>query len=675
MFKQWLGWFTFECLNALDNFINVESMMYSPVTPLWKENFPYLHLANRYDLKKPEIALLSSGENLRLNPGNMAGIPYVFDLGRGDLQSLGYSYAYVAEPALHDGLAEGYSVLWDCGTWVMSPQTVADLRKYVENGGTFVALQETGRHTLTERDAWPIESLTGFKVSEVRPMGGFVSILHRQPLFTKLAGKNFENAGRSIDYSGYNYADTCVALTPVARGTQAIARYRDGAIAIGLRRLGKGRVIVLGSPFWRDSYDERGMWWPGPKQNAFVQDLHEGLGVPPDVPADTQAVWRDRYVANNGTEEYLILWNPSDTDAHQFTTDWHTSFAAAQVLDPKTGQPVDAKIDGDTIHLAQSLQPLETRILAVQSQRAPADTVAHWWTKTAQWWKASLPGHTVKYPELPVFYAAFPPGAGQVVDTAAATPEALAALSSAPGSPEGWDNTLCFIAPWYDGISTKDGQSVLYRSAVATPPSWRPGDRYILRLKRYPRGGFTGVVYLNGKQVATSRDPGETDVSQLVRFPGTNVLVIQADKNGFVGDPDLWRMPAPAETLSLDGEWSVRLDEDTGTGTATLPGSFTGLWATRSVVVPASWSKSHVFLNARANYSRVAINDRVIFYNSSTTGYMDLTPWIKFGEANQILLQPGDSCSQWKPGKVTVDSLVLEKVSPERLRAAAGDGE
>ena len=370
-FKVWLGYFTFECLNALDNFINVESMMYSPATPLWKENFPYLNLANRYDLKQPKLALLSSGETLRLNPGPMAGIPYVFDIGRGDLQSLGYSYVYLAEPALRRGMAEGYPVLWDVGSWIMSPQTVADVTKYVENGGTFVALQETGRHTLTERDAWPIESLTGFKVSEVRSMGGFISILHDQPLFNKLAGKNYENAGRSIDYSGYNYADTCLALTPVARGTQAIARYRDGSIAIGMRRLGKGRVIVLGSPFWRDSYDKRGIWWPGPTQNAFVQDLLEGLGLPPDVPADTAAVWRDRYVANNGTEEYLILWNPNDSDAQQFSTDWQTTFPAAQVFDPKTGQAVEAKLDGNTFHLTQSLQPLETRILAVQSQRAP----------------------------------------------------------------------------------------------------------------------------------------------------------------------------------------------------------------------------------------------------------------------------------------------------------------
>ncbi|HEY3396418.1 MAG TPA: beta-galactosidase trimerization domain-containing protein [Armatimonadota bacterium] len=670
-FQRWLGWFTFSGLNAFDNFIDIEAMMYTPSTPYWKANFPYLHLANRYDLRKPDLALLWSGENNRLNPGPGAAMPYIYDLGRGDLHTLGYSFAYLDEPGLHRGFADSYKVLFDCGTWVMSPQTVADLTKYVENGGTYVALQETGRHTLTQRDAWPLSSLTGFKVQEVRPMGGFVSILNDQPIFTKLAGKNFMNQGRCVDYSGYNYADACLALTPVAPDTQALARYRDGAIAVGMRKLGKGRVIVLGSPFWRDSYDKAGMWWPGPQQNAFIQDLLTGLGLPPDVPADTQAVWRDRFVANNGTEEYLILWNPSDTDPQTFTTDWHTSFPATQVLDPKTGQPVEAKIDGTTIHLSQTLQPFETRILAVQSPRPPADTVADWYAKTARVWRQSKPGQIVEYPDLPVFYAAFPPGAGQVVDTSYVKPELLVALSSTPGTAEGWDSELGFIQPHYAAQDLAPTQSVLYRSTVDTPPSWQPGDRYFLRLNRQPRnfgGGFKGEVYLNGKQVGTSETPGDLDVSQALRFPGANVLVILANNNGFAGDPSLMRQPAPEETLPLDGEWTVRLGEDTGTGPAQLPGSFTGLYASREIVVPASWKGSHVFLNAKSNYARMAVNERVFFYNSPTSYYMDITPWVKFGEPNQILLQPGEFSSGFKPGKVTVTSLVLERVAVEKLK-------
>ncbi len=661
--KRWLGWYTFECLNAFDNFIDVEAMMYSPTTPLWKQYFPYLHLSNRYDIRKPQIALLYSEPNVRLT-----GVPFVFDLGRGDLQPLGYGFAYVDEPALHRGLADGYKVLWDCGTWHMTPQTVADIRRYVENGGTFVALQETGRNTFTQRDAWPIQSLTGFKVAAVRPMSGFVSVLNGQTLLTHLAGRNFENEGRSIDYSGYNFADKCVSLVPVASGTQAIARYRDGSIAIGMRRLGKGRVVVLGSPFWRDSDDHNGNWWPGDKQNQFVQDLLTGLGATPDVSADSTSVWRDRYVADNGTEEYLIFWNPSDSAPATLQAQWRADFPVSQLYDPKTGQPVPAQIQGRDVRLPITLQPLETLILAAQSVRPPADTLADWYRKTAGLWKSSLPGRVAAYPDLPVYYRSFPTGTGKVVPTPSVTPARLADLSSAPFSETDWDARLSLIRPFYAGVTAAAGDTVLYRTSVAVPPPWAPGDRYVLRLK--PDFDFRGSVYLNGRAVSpagpTSRDTPGFDVTPLLKFGGVNTLVIATDRNGFVGSPDLWRQPRAAETMPITGAWSVRADEDHASTSVTLPGSFTGLFAQKSVTVPARWRGSRVFIrivcDTGAPLARYLVNDKMLFYSTAAPLYMDITPWVKLGRPNTILIQSRQSASAWQPGTVIVKSLQLERV-------------
>ena len=675
VFQRWLGWFTFEGLNAFDNFIDVQAMMYTPVAPLWKEYFPYLHLANRYDLKKPEIGLLWSGPNNQLAPGGKGGIPYCWDLGRGDLQPLGYSYAYFDEPGLHRHLADGYKVLWDCGTYVLSRQTVRDIRDYVEGGGTYVALAETGRHTPTQRDTWPIEALSGFKVQQIRPMGGFVSILNNQPLFTKLAGQNFENSGRSIDYSGYNFADKCTALVPVAPGTQVLARYRDGAIAIGMRTLGKGRVIVLGSPFWRDSYDRAGTWWPGAAQEAFLQDLLTGLGVPPDVPADTTPVWRDRYVADNGTEEYLVLFNPGDTQAQTLTADWHTTFPITQVFDPKTGEPFAAKITGRTAQVTVTLQPYETKILATQSRRPPADTVLDWFGNLAQTWEGTRPGRVATRPDLPLYYAPFPAGVGKVVDTASMTTERLARLSSSPDGESGWDTRLGLVRPRYAEIATSSGQSVLYRTTVAVPVSWRPGDSYRLRMKQFQ--DFRGVVYLNGRQIATAPQIAATrfsesqeegvDVSSAIRFPGPNVLVVAADGDGFAGNPDLWRQPAAAQTLSLAGTWRVTPDEDHAPSAGHLPGSFNGLWATKTVIMPVSWRKAHVFLRLRwdrgAMPGHIAVNGKVFFYETQTPDYMDVTPWIKFGGPNRILIQSLKSTQAWQPGTVTIQAARLEQVT------------
>ncbi len=662
--KKWLAWYTFEGLNAFDNFIDVEAMMYSPSTPLWKQYFPYLHLSNRYDLRHPQIALLDSEHNNRLT-----NIPYSWDLGRGDLQPLGYGYAYVDEPALGRGLANGYKVLWDAGTWHMTPQTVGDIRKYVEQGGTFVALQETGRHTFEQRDAWPIQALTGFKVKEVRPMGGFVSILNDQPLFSKLAGQNFENTGRSIDYSGYNFADKCLALEPVAAGTQAVARYRDGSIAIGMRRLGKGRVIVLGSPFWRDSYDDKGNWWPGDKQNAFVQDLLAGLGATPDVPADSTTVWRDRYIANNGTEEYLVLWNPSDTTQATVKPTWRTDYPATEVYDPKTGQPVPAQITGSSIQLSVTLQPLETLILATQLSRPPADTLENWYRETEKQWKPALPGHTVQYPDLPVYYQSFAAAMGKIIPTAEVNPARLASVSSTPSAETNWDEQLSLIRPFYAGLSATDADSVLYRAVVAVPPAWKAGDRYVLRLK--PDFGFRGQVYLNGSLVATAQQVNEAreaglDVTPLIYFQSDNILVIATDKNGFVGSPDLWRQPRASQTLPIAGSWDVRADEDHPVTKATLPGSFTGLFASKEVTIPAGWRGSHVFIRMacdnNAPVGRYLVNNKMLFYSTSAPLYMDITPWVKFGQPNTLLLQSRRGMQAWQPDKVIVQSIQLERV-------------
>lgn len=658
-YKRWFGWFTFSGLNAFDNFIDIEAMMYTKVTPLWKENFPYLHLANRYNMKKPEIAILWSGVSNRLAPGGKASIPYVYDLGRGDIQSIGYSYAYVDEPGLHRHLADGYKVLFDDGTWVMSPQTVQDIQHYVEQGGTYIALQETGRHTLTQRDAWPIQSLSGFRVKQIRPMGGFVSILPDQPLFTKLAGQNFENEGKSIDYSGYNFADMCIALQPVAPGTQAIARYRDGEIAIGMRTLGKGRVIVLGSPFWRDSYDQIGMWWPGAGQNAFLEDLFAGLGLPPDVPANTEKVWRDRYLANNGTEEYLLLFNPSATDPQTFTTDWNTSFPITQIVDPKTGQPMTATINGSAAHLSETLQPYETKILATQSPRPPSDTVSDWFGDLAATWQGTQPGQTVTYPKgLPVYYAGFDAQGGKVVDTASVTPERLTALSSSADSGEsGWNTALTNVRPQYAEIPTTSSQSVLYRWTMTSPSSWKPGDKYYLRV-----GNIGKAAYLNGKIVGGGDENGR-DVTSLINLSGPNTLVIEANSDGYNGGASFWRQPATAAKLSLAGPWKVWVDEAHGMQTANMPVAFNGMSATKTVVIPDSWSKSHVFLRLTGNNIKfLAINDKLLFFDTPWPNYMDVTPWVKYGQPNRVFVE-SNGMQNWQAEQFAVTSAQLEQVS------------
>ncbi|HEY3418555.1 MAG TPA: hypothetical protein VGM23_16890, partial [Armatimonadota bacterium] len=671
--RRWIGFFTFEGLDAFDNFHNIQSMMYSPAKDLWVEYMPYLKLANRREIKQPDIALLWSSENNKLLPRN---IPYIFDLGRGDLQSIGYSYAYLDELGLEDGLAKDYPVLWDCGSWIMSPRTVARIKAYVEAGGTFVALQETGRHTFTQRDAWPISDLTGFKVRGIRPMEGAVTILKDQPLFTKLAGKTFYNRGKSIDYSDVNFADKCFTLEAVAPGTQAIARYQDGTVAIGLRKLGKGRVIVLGSPFWRDSYDKSGLWWPGEGQCAFLEDLYANLGLTPLAASTSHAVWREHYLANNGTEEYLTLWNPTET-RQTLSLDWKTLRPATTLLDPKDGKAIAGTVNGTTVHLDNvELAPYETRIVATQAARAPQDAVQDWYIHLSGWWKASAPGKVVDRPNLPLYEVEIRQGTESKVLTAADYAQAdLPSLSKGIALGDGWKVMPGFVRPSYIGMKLDTTDRLLYRCPITLPATWKAGDSYRLVFQNYWREEIRAKAAVNGAVVmdVTKGSVKEMvlDVSALLNFGGENLLVFSTPSTGFFGEIKLVRRPHADATLEVTGNWQVQANEDSGLSPTALPGKFTGLFAVkRDVVIPASWQGSRVFINIEpenpAEYNSFAINDKVVlcpvaWYPAVT--YMDITPWVKYGQPNTLTLLPMSAARAWTPGPLAIKRITLQQVT------------
>jgi hypothetical protein len=669
-FKRWLGWHCFTGgPNALDYFHNIQSMMYSDCADLWKEYMPYWKLGPRRVLKKPDIALFWSSRNGNLLPGNLA---FNFDLGRGDLLSLGYSYVYVDESTFRDGLVDNYPVVWDTGTAIMDPETVARVRKYVENGGTYVMLQDTARHTSTQRNAWPAEELTGFRVREVRPMTGTLAIMNEQPIFTRLAGKVFDNRGVSIDYSSYNYADKCLALESVAAGTRVLARYDDGAAAIGMRTLGKGRVIVLGSPFWRDSHDDAGVWWPGEKQNEFLEDILAGLGLKPLATADTHQVWREHYLALNGTEEFLFLHNPSKEPV-TFSTEWTTLKPAGKLYDPKNGQEVKGEVNGCSVKLANvSLSPRETLIIATQPEKTPGSAVADWSRELFKFWRQSEPGEVLERPDLPLYELRLADKLhGKVI-----TPEEAAAL---PSIPQGAELGACQSPEAFEDHPDPDRRCAFHVS-FSTPDTWSPQDSVSLHIRGERHVAGPVDAWLNGTRIMTqaktrasgySRLSGgaEAEIGKLLRRDADNVLVFATGSNGFEGEVRVERRPAPVERLQVAGTWQVQRDADSGLAEIVLPGSMNGLYAYTDFVVPADWQGDRVFadLDLGGSFTAFAINGKVIFHPITwyaPVTYMDITPWVKCGQTNRLTIITLSAAKGWLAGELQVNSVTLQRVKP-----------
>jgi hypothetical protein len=151
-----------------------------------------------------------------------------------------------------------------------------------------------------------------------------------------------------------------------------------------------------------------------------------------------------------------------------------------------------------------------------------------------------------------------------------------------------------------------------------------------------------------------------------------NVLLFTTGANGFQGQVDVQMRPAPTATQEVRGEWRVQQDADSGLRSVNLPGTMRGLYAFTDVDIPAAWRGDRVFVDIDAGngYRAFAINGKVVFHPTGGHGiqevrYMDVTPWIKFGEANRLTLISAGA-PDWQPVDVAVRAVSLQRVSARR---------
>ena len=138
----------------------------NPDVAKWcEENIDLIRAIGQLRLPRPQIAVLRSSRNMRLGFGqDMLN----HDVGRGLLQAYGYEFVYVEIPDLHDeAFIRSFPVIIDCATCVMTRNDAEAIRRYVESGGTFVALPVTGMNLPERKDARPLES--AFNLSAFQP--------------------------------------------------------------------------------------------------------------------------------------------------------------------------------------------------------------------------------------------------------------------------------------------------------------------------------------------------------------------------------------------------------------------------------------------------------------------------------------------------------------------------
>ena len=234
------------------------------------------------------------------------------------------------------------------GCWPPSSATSAA-------GGTFVAVNNTGRHALLQADAWPIARLTGFNVSGAREGSGDGA---RSDWLPQLAGRTFDNSD-----------GICPATEPAPPTRPSWPAGTMRAVAAAVRQLGKGRIVVLGATSGGTVGSAGRRAAAGQqRETAFFTDLFGRLGIAKPADVDSEDVWVRRFRTKNGLQQWVMAYNSGRAALAGLTLSFPLESRPRCLLDAVSGKAVEFTWAGGTLRVANlDIEANSMRVFAVDS--------------------------------------------------------------------------------------------------------------------------------------------------------------------------------------------------------------------------------------------------------------------------------------------------------------------
>lgn len=554
----------------------------------------------------PQIAVFRSSQTMRYAVNHYDGSPWTWDLGRGELNAAHYNWGYATEREVASGLPKTCKVLFDSGSEIMDESTVRAITAFVNNGGTFVALHNTGRHTPLDANSWPVRALTGCNVTATG-IGGSVRFTPGDGLFDGWDGRTF-----AVDTAGRGES---IRLSPISPDVTVLASWADGGAAVTSRRIGKGRVICLGSTFWRNGRDVNGVWSSQGGEYAFLERLLTDLGVTRNSDATSHDVWVGNFTCKNGLDDWTIAFNTAQkSTVSDIRFRAETRPAEVTDLTADVTVPFDYA-DGWVTLKGIEFPSFETRIFAVKRADI-ADGIPFWWAEKTTYWKAS-----------PVTFAPAPPSIPaepetQQLSTFKFLADRDAAASATPGwtSPEFDDRSWreMPVGPWnLAAPDLKDFAGIgLYRTAFTLPANWSGrsislnlfsaiappvfGDaQFWLNGQPLPATAFRGSL-----KAVDGKAPVGASIDGLL-VPGRNILAIKITGgaswggeifSGFGGVIYLAAQRHLTPAIDLEPAFAAVQEDGTIARGDANGASVTGRNLAADVDIPAGWTGRNIWL-------------------------------------------------------------------------------
>ena len=603
--------------------------------------------------------------------------PWNYDLGRGELQSIGQSYLYIDDDGIEDGKMDGFKVMVDCGNEIISESHVSRIRSWVEKGGVFIAYPFTGKSTPLKAGVWPMAALTGSKIGENAVRPGYVpkvSVPSGSRYFPSFAGQTIYGAKKRVYQLDF-------ALDVVAPDTEPVLSWDDGRVAATARRVGKGLVIHLGSMFWRGSEDSKGMWNPSDEvERKFLRDLFAACGQPKAlVETDDRLVLAQPYRSKNGLDLVAVLCNfneegdgfNTEAQRHRVTEVKLRTRKKPRRIIGYAGNPVnpvnpvekELPFDWDeaagvaTVKVA--LPPQEVAVLNVSCHDV-GGALEHWWAESkVQWRELKKPTRDFsKYSE------------GKWKDPTQDLKEGWTILTSSPLSVPRSPLPLDCLQFW----GWPEGKGALCRKTFdLDDAAWLKGGGVV----RFVTGAWVGphflspaTITLNGKVLAEKTLSGyiDLDVTALLREKGNELSVEFADSpqggrfTGMNGCVYLYRRENPLASVDLlksEGKTAIVRGAD-GRDAVEL-------------YVPRKWQGKYrvrLYMEGARDVPRgVRVRDRFMrrhHHNFGNITDIDITGLLRFGEKNRINI--GANSPAENPDRTSIEPLTVLRLDLYRDR-------
>ncbi len=627
-FKGFLGRWSTEGIQGVDYFQHIGDVEWNPeLKNYFGETSQLWHLIGKYHVPKAQVALLSSD---RIN--RLYGFPFHsdprhnprhghWDVRFNELLMPEYAREEVFEQDFDRGHADAYKVMIDLNTSVMDPPFVEKIAKWVKAGGIFITWGQTGRNTTTQKDAWPICTLTGYKVTAVD-----------QP-----ARKLHLAAGQTIlkdDGTWGAQGTPGLTLEKQAPECSDLLQWDDGATAVGLRPLGQGLVVMVGPQFG----------------NAEALSLFAAIcdqAKIERIPAVAPGVLMRHFVSNNGLYDIWAMWNNTKSPVNTALT-FRQGWQPKKALDVKTGNAVVLQEGASGPAIPVALDSLETQVLLTprdQIASAPAD----WFRLQRNWWRGSGDPGSI----LPPFKSKF------TLDLQ--TDWKFKLLSGPTDGTQGKALAGSDLddASWEKrsfGIFTipdhPEARHAMFRKHFTVPAAWK-GGKISLWLSEWHGTSYInqGQAWLDGSPLTDHAAMGD-DLTAVLKPGSTHTLAVEMwGNNSVVGTPaSVWLQdqPVASQEQDLAGPWAPARDGLTYTDPVTIPGNFTGTTLRQTVKIDAQHAAQTAVLRVKAQEASiygVIINGTWIsrFHHHLGTDFdIAITPYLKFGGENEIILFGGN---------------------------------